>query len=272
MITSALYGASAMGCLAVAIVFLRHWRRSLDRLFIAFAAAFGGSRFAHDLARIGQDAAFGGKGHVAGSAAESPRHLSPGREQSVLGEVGEKSRGTVALDISGRGAQHAPAVGQPFGDQPAIQQVRDPNGDIEAGFEEVAIVVGQLELGSDLRIGRQEIGEDRGDIQASERCRRGYPKRSRRLTDTGKHARFGRANRGEDRHDVGMELRARCGERHAPRRSTDQLAAEPCLQPRQAFRCHGLRQAHRAGRRRDAAFLHDMREQLVIGVEHSFPQ
>jgi len=30
-----------MGCLAVAIVFLRHWRRSLDRLFIAFAAAFG---------------------------------------------------------------------------------------------------------------------------------------------------------------------------------------------------------------------------------------
>lgn len=30
-----------MGCVAVAIVFLRHWRRSLDRLFIAFAAAFG---------------------------------------------------------------------------------------------------------------------------------------------------------------------------------------------------------------------------------------
>ena len=41
MIVGALYGASAMGCLAVAVIFLRHWRRSLDSLFAAFAAAFG---------------------------------------------------------------------------------------------------------------------------------------------------------------------------------------------------------------------------------------
>jgi hypothetical protein len=41
MIISALYGACAMGCLAVAVIFLRHWRRSLDALFAAFAAAFG---------------------------------------------------------------------------------------------------------------------------------------------------------------------------------------------------------------------------------------
>jgi len=37
----ALYGASAMASLAVALIFLRHWRRSLDRFFVLFAAAFG---------------------------------------------------------------------------------------------------------------------------------------------------------------------------------------------------------------------------------------
>ena len=37
----ALYGASAMATLAAALVFLRHWRRSLDRFFLLFAAAFG---------------------------------------------------------------------------------------------------------------------------------------------------------------------------------------------------------------------------------------
>lgn len=40
MIISALYGASAMGSLAVATIFLRYWRRSFDRLFAAFSAAF----------------------------------------------------------------------------------------------------------------------------------------------------------------------------------------------------------------------------------------
>ena len=40
MIISALYGASAMGCMGVATIFLRYWRRSFDRLFLAFAAAF----------------------------------------------------------------------------------------------------------------------------------------------------------------------------------------------------------------------------------------
>lgn len=37
---AALYGASAMASLAVAVIFLRHWRQSLDRFFLLFAAAF----------------------------------------------------------------------------------------------------------------------------------------------------------------------------------------------------------------------------------------
>lgn len=41
MMVSALYGASAMASLAVAVVFLRHWHRSLDRFFLLFAGAFG---------------------------------------------------------------------------------------------------------------------------------------------------------------------------------------------------------------------------------------
>lgn len=36
-----LYGATAMGCAVIAAIFLRHWRLSLDRLFLLFASAFG---------------------------------------------------------------------------------------------------------------------------------------------------------------------------------------------------------------------------------------
>jgi hypothetical protein len=37
---SALYGASAMGSIIVALIFFTHWRRSVDRLFLLFAWAF----------------------------------------------------------------------------------------------------------------------------------------------------------------------------------------------------------------------------------------
>ena len=37
----ALYGASAMAGLAVALMFLRHWQQSMDRFFLLFAGAFG---------------------------------------------------------------------------------------------------------------------------------------------------------------------------------------------------------------------------------------
>jgi hypothetical protein len=40
MIVSALDGATAMACLAIGLVFLKHWRASGDRLLLAFAAAF----------------------------------------------------------------------------------------------------------------------------------------------------------------------------------------------------------------------------------------
>lgn len=40
MIVSALNGASAMACMAISLVFLKHWRRSSDRLLLAFASAF----------------------------------------------------------------------------------------------------------------------------------------------------------------------------------------------------------------------------------------
>lgn len=35
-----LYGMTAMGCAVAGLVFLRHWRESLDRLFVTFALAF----------------------------------------------------------------------------------------------------------------------------------------------------------------------------------------------------------------------------------------
>lgn len=38
---SVLYGATAMGCLVITGIFLRHWRLSVDRLFLFFAWAFG---------------------------------------------------------------------------------------------------------------------------------------------------------------------------------------------------------------------------------------
>jgi hypothetical protein len=41
VITSALYGASALGCWATGVIFLRAWRRSFDRLLLAFSIAFG---------------------------------------------------------------------------------------------------------------------------------------------------------------------------------------------------------------------------------------
>jgi hypothetical protein len=37
---SAVYGATAMACLAVALFFVRYWRSSRDRLFLLFALAF----------------------------------------------------------------------------------------------------------------------------------------------------------------------------------------------------------------------------------------
>jgi hypothetical protein len=36
----AFYGAAAMGCATVAIIFLRYWRSSRDRLFVMFSGAF----------------------------------------------------------------------------------------------------------------------------------------------------------------------------------------------------------------------------------------
>jgi hypothetical protein len=36
-----LWGATAFGALAIALIFLRFWRRTGDRLFAFFAAAFG---------------------------------------------------------------------------------------------------------------------------------------------------------------------------------------------------------------------------------------
>ena len=38
--TTFLYGMTAMGCAVAALVFLRHWRQSLDRLFFTFSLAF----------------------------------------------------------------------------------------------------------------------------------------------------------------------------------------------------------------------------------------
>jgi len=35
-----MWGAIAMGCVAIALVFLRHWRSTRERLFIFFALAF----------------------------------------------------------------------------------------------------------------------------------------------------------------------------------------------------------------------------------------
>lgn len=35
-----LWGANALGCWAVGLIFLRHWRNTRDRLFAFFAAAF----------------------------------------------------------------------------------------------------------------------------------------------------------------------------------------------------------------------------------------
>jgi hypothetical protein len=35
------WGALAMSCLVAALLFLRHWRNTRDRLFLFFAAAFG---------------------------------------------------------------------------------------------------------------------------------------------------------------------------------------------------------------------------------------
>jgi hypothetical protein len=40
MIIPALYGAATLGCAALAVIFLRHWRRSSDRLLLMFAGAF----------------------------------------------------------------------------------------------------------------------------------------------------------------------------------------------------------------------------------------
>ena len=36
-----LYGATAMGCVVIALFFFRFWRQTADRLFAAFALAFG---------------------------------------------------------------------------------------------------------------------------------------------------------------------------------------------------------------------------------------
>lgn len=38
---AAIIGATAMACAAIGVLFLRHWRRTHDRLFAFFAAAFG---------------------------------------------------------------------------------------------------------------------------------------------------------------------------------------------------------------------------------------
>jgi len=40
-IVTLMNGATAMGSAAIALIFLRYWRRSRDRLFAAFAIAFG---------------------------------------------------------------------------------------------------------------------------------------------------------------------------------------------------------------------------------------
>jgi len=41
MLKAFLSGAISMACLTIALFFLRFWRQTGDRLFVAFAAAFG---------------------------------------------------------------------------------------------------------------------------------------------------------------------------------------------------------------------------------------
>jgi hypothetical protein len=38
---AAIIGATGMACAAIGVLFLRYWRRTRDRLFAFFAAAFG---------------------------------------------------------------------------------------------------------------------------------------------------------------------------------------------------------------------------------------
>jgi hypothetical protein len=41
MMREFLWGALAMGCATIGLLFLRFWRESLDRLFVFFALGFG---------------------------------------------------------------------------------------------------------------------------------------------------------------------------------------------------------------------------------------
>lgn len=79
----------------------------------------------------------------------------------VMGELGEAVGRTVALEIGWRRAQVHDPRGDTGSDQPRIAETAKPDGEVEAVLEDVAGLVGELDLEAQLRMHGHEFVHQR---------------------------------------------------------------------------------------------------------------
>jgi len=88
-------------------------------------------------------------------------------------EVGWRARRSTAREVGGARADDAPDGAEAQRDQPAVGQDADPQGRVDMAFGEVDDPVLEDEANVDIGISRQELSDDREEMQPPEadRCR-----------------------------------------------------------------------------------------------------
>ncbi len=161
-------------------------------------------------------------------------------------------------------AQQPPIVGELAGHQRRIVERADAHRQIEAGADQIHHAVVQMDVQPQLRMPRHEFGQQRRQVLAPERRRRGHPQRTGDLA-TGPAQRTAKRLQFLDEPPALLGKRRAFGRRVQPAGGPmQQPHAQILFQPLQALARHGHRQVETARRCADRAEVQHAQEQRDI--------
>ena len=176
------------------------------------------------------------------------------------GERVRRRRLPVALEPDGARAHDAAHLADPRGEQRAVRQGADAHRDVEVLVDEVQHAVGLHQTHVDVRMGGEEVRDERQHVTASEHDRGGHDQLAADPRVLAGRRALGLAHVVEDAPRRGDVIRADPGQLQASPRAHEQPHAEVRLELGDVSAHRAQRPVQASGRPREAAGL-DRREQ-----------
>jgi hypothetical protein len=130
-----------------------------------------------------------------------------------------------------RGDEHAAHFAELHRRERAVGQISDAHGDVHALLDELNGAVEEDQADVETRMARQQLGDDRHDVQPSQHLAGGHHQQSMRVRGLSRGAEFGVAQVREDASAAHKEHRALLGQPHRAGRAVKQFNPQPFLKP-----------------------------------------